>query len=98
MLWKGELYIMADSKQVKREPKTLFEHLGIGNDNGKGIDLSKNPLFIKLKPIAILLGIGFVIGMMVDIWYGSNIGVYILPLGFLLIILIKMYKSETDDV
>lgn len=80
----------------KREPKTIFEHLGIAQQGG-GIDWNKSPVLAKLKGFAILLGIGFVIGMILDIFYNTCVAVYLCPLGFLLIILVRMYKDSREE-
>ena len=79
----------------KREPKTIFEHMGIAQKGG-GIDWNKSPMLAKLKGFAIMIGIGFVIGMMLDIFYGTSIATYLCPLGFVLIILIRMYRDDKE--
>lgn len=85
---------MTEEKKTKDEAKTLFEHLGLTGDNGNGIDWNKNPTLRKLKSMAIFVTMGFVIGLIFDILYNSSVATYILPLGFLLIILYKMWRDD----
>lgn len=78
----------------EREPKTLFEHLGglLGSDKKKGEEMMSKYKGI-IKSFIFLVAAGFIIGLMLDTYTGSNIYTTILPLLMCLLFLFKWYKG-----
>jgi len=78
----------------KREPKTIFEHLGgfMGADKSKGNEMMSKYKGI-IKTFIFMVAAGLIIGIILDTYTGSNVYSTILPLVMCLLFLVKWYKG-----
>lgn len=78
-----------------REPKTLFEHIGglIGSDKKKGEDIL-NKYKGTIKTFIFMVAVGFITGIMIDVYMGTSTYTTIMPLLMCLLFLVKWYKGS----
>jgi len=78
---------MEEEKKEEKEPKTLFEHMGV-----------KGPGMEKIKKLVIsfmvFIAIGYILGTIVDISMGTNILATILALALALIWILKVFGKK----
>jgi hypothetical protein len=76
-------------KEEKSEGKTLFEHIGLTGGTKTGDVYSK---FAKmLKSVAIMVIIGYLLGMIIDIMIGTSTYAIIFAIVMLIIWILKVF-------
>jgi len=77
----------------EREPKTLFEHLGLSMKKKEG-----NTLFSQISEkgnrIFKLLLIGILTGLVIDITLGTDKFIIVVPVLLLIVVLLKSYNKK----